>query len=182
MQLWVIDGWMSAQRAAELTVEVVFLDMVTLDRTFHQELHSTVGEQPNTDIRQIEMVFEQFCEAFGTGLLQHLLQHVRGATVADKDPVILGDRGIKPKSIAHHVSIGDRSYALSSTDIDIAADNHRSQTFGSLSHHTLIERQLQVKQGLRQSLATLPTENGDGGENLATGGIRGQSATLSACM
>ena len=96
--------------------------------------------------------------------------------------MVLRDSSIKPQSVAHHIGIGDRTDALGSTDIHIATDYHRGQTLRGLLHHPFIERQLKVEQGLRQSLATLPTEHGDRGQYLTTGGIGGQSATLSTGM
>ena len=66
MQLGVVDGRMGAQRTAELAVEIVFLKASRASRTsrtshttLHEQLHGAVGEQPDTDIRQIEMVFQK---------------------------------------------------------------------------------------------------------------------------
>ena len=143
---------MGAQGTAELGVEVVFFDG-ELSRpgvlgAFHQQLDSAVAEQPDANIGQVEMVFQQFRQALSIRLLQHHLQHIRRTTVTDKNTVVLGNRGVEPQAIAHHIGIGDSANALCCADIHIATDYHGGQSLRGLRHHTLVEGQLQVEQGL----------------------------------
>ena len=85
--------------------------------------------------------------------------------------MVLGYFGSEPQAIAHHVGIGDGLERLGSADVDIAADNHRAQTLGRLVHDALIEGHLQGEQVLRQALAALPSEHGNGREYLARRGV-----------
>ena len=128
------------------------------------------------------MLLQQFRQPLCTRLLQHHLQHIGCTAVADKHTMILGDRGVEPQAVAHHVGIGNGAYALCCADIYVAADYHRGQPVGSLRHHSLIERQLQVEQGLCQPLSAFPAEHRNGCQYLATGGIRRQTAALSTGM
>ena len=96
--------------------------------------------------------------------------------------MVLGNGRIQPQSVAYHVRIRYLPDALSSPDIDVPADYHGRQPVRSLSHHTLIERQLQVEQCLRQLLSPFPAEHGYGSQYLATGSIRRQATALTARM
>ena len=184
LQLRVVDGRLSAQGAAEIGVQVIFADASppSIHRPPHEQLHGTVAEQPDADVRQVEMVLLQFGQPLDAGLLQHLLQHAGRPAVADEDTMILGNGGVEPQAIAHHVGLGNLSYALGSTDIDVAADNHRCQTLRSLFHQSFVERQLQVEERLRQLLSTLPAEYGNRCQHLAADGIGRQALAASAGM
>ena len=128
------------------------------------------------------MVFQQFGEPLCRGLLQHLLQHVGRTAVADEYTMILGYRSIQPKSVAHHIGIGNIAQALGSTNIYVATDYHRSESRRGLLHHSLIKRQLQVHQSLRQALAAFPAEHRNRCQDLAADSIGGQALALSASM
>ena len=189
-QLRVVDGGMRTQRTTELGIEVVLLQErrspcgrnAGRSAALFQQLHGPVGEQPDADVGQVEMVLQQLRQLFRSRLLQHLLQHTGCPSVAHEDAVVPGDSGIEPQAVAHHVGIGYSIQPLCRTDVDIAADYHRGQPGGSLLHDALIERQLQVEQRLRKLLAALPPEHGYGGQYLAAGSIRRQPAALSAGM
>ena len=187
-QFFIIDGGVGAQRAAKLRVKVVFFKGELSGRTagnsraLHEQLDRLVAQQPDADVRQVEMVFLQHCQLFHAGFLQHLLQHARRLTATDEDTMVLGDGGIEPQAIADHIGLGHLTQSLCGTDIHVATDNHGCQTIGCLFHDSFIERQLQVEQCLREALATLPTEHGDGRQYLAADSIRRQSAALSAGM
>ena len=102
--------------------------------------------------------------------------------VTDEDTMILGDGGIEPQAVAHHVGVRNLSDALCCADIHVAADYHRMEARRSLLHDALIERQLQVEQRLRQALAALPAEHGDRCQYLAADGVGWQTAALTASM
>ena len=128
------------------------------------------------------MLLQQVGQRANRRFLQHLLEHGWRFAVAHEYTVVLGNRSVQPQSITNHIGLGDGSDTLCCPDIDIAADYHGGQSLGGLLHHALIERQLQVEQGLRQALATLPSENGQRGQNLAAGRIGWQAPALPACM
>ena len=144
VQFRVVNGRMCAQRTTKLRIQVIFVYLCApgIHRTFHQQLHSTVAQQPDADISQIEVVLQQRSQRFGTGFLEHHLQNVGCTLVTDKHPVVFGDRRIQPQAVANHIGIGNLSDALGSPDIYITADYHCRQPVWSLCHHTLVERQL----------------------------------------
>ena len=128
------------------------------------------------------MIFQQLGEFLCRRFLQHLLQHVGRTTVTDEDPVVLGHGSIKPQTIANHICIRNFAKSLGGTDIYVATDNHCRQSRRSLLHHTLIERQLQIHQRLREALASFPAKHRDRRQHLSTDSIGWQALALSAGM
>ena len=133
----------------------------------HEQAHGTVTEQPHSDISQIEMVVLQLLELTDGGFLQHTLQHLRRTAVADEDAMMAGHRGVEPDAIADDVGLRDWRQWLRGADEDIAADHHRVEPAGGRLHDVLIEGQLERQQVLRKSLSALPSEDGDGCQDLA---------------
>ena len=105
-----------------------------------QELHSFIGEQPDTDVCEVIMILLELRERLYGGLLEHLLHHRGGAAVADEHAVILCHRGIEPQSIAHHIRLWNRLERLCGTNEYIAADHHRMNIVRCHLHHLLVER------------------------------------------
>ena len=126
------------------------------------------------------MVLEQLAQHGWRGLLQHALQLRGPLPRGDKHAVVLGNLGAQPQPVAHHVGLGDGLQGLCGADIDVAAHHHGVQPGRCSRHDSLVERQLQLQQVLRKPLSALPAEHGQGGENLARGGIGRQSAALPA--
>ena len=151
LQFRVVNGGIGPQRTTELRIQIVFAETGSpnIHRFLLQQPHRLVAQHPDADIRQIEVVLQQFRQRLRRRLLQHLLQDVRRTAVAHEYPVVLGDRGVQPQAVTHHIGLGNLSDALGSTDIHVATDNHRRQTAWRLCHHPLIQRQLQVHQRLR---------------------------------
>ena len=182
-QLRVVNQRIRAQRATKLIIEIIRLQLRLIGPTaFHEQTDSTVAENPYADIRQVIMLLLKFLQFLNTGLLEHLLQHLRRATVGHKDAMILGHAGIQPQTITHHVCLRHRRQGLSGGDEHIATNNHGIQAVGRLRHHLFIERQLQGQEILRQTLSPLPSEHRDGREYLARRGIGRQATTLPASM
>ena len=166
-----------AQGTAELRVEVVFF-LTAL----YQQGNGLITEEPDTDIRQIEMILLKLSERLYRGFLEHLLQHRGRLAIADEHPVILRHRGIEPETIAHHIGIGNRLQGLGGPDEDIATDHHRMQALRRSSHHLLIQRQLHTHQVLREFLTPFPTEHRQRHQHLTRNGIAGQTLALSTSM
>ena len=171
VDLGVVDGGVGAETAAKLAVHVIVGHLAVAHRAAHEHLDGAVGQQPHADVGQIEMLFLQLTQRLHRWLLKHTLELGGSLVGRDKDAVVLGYFGSEPQAIAHHVGIGDGLERLGSADVDIAADNHRAQTLGRLVHDALIEGHLQGEQVLRQALAALPSEHGNGREYLARRGV-----------
>ena len=96
--------------------------------------------------------------------------------------MVLGQRGVHPQTVAHHIGLRDGLQGLGRTDIDIATGNQGIQPLGGLLHDALVKGQLQREEVLPQPLSLGPTEDGYGSQYLARRGIAGQAAALSASV
>ena len=188
LQFRVVNRRIGPQCTTEFRIQIVFAEIhaigspVARSAALLQQPHRLVAQHPDADIRQVEVVLQQLRQRLRRRLLQHLFQDVRRTAVAHEHPVVLGDRGVQPQTVTHHIGLRNLSDALGSTDIHVAADNHRRQTARRLFHHPLIQRQLQVHQRLRQPLTALPAEYGNRRQHLATDSIRRQPLALSSGM
>ena len=135
-QLVISHRWVGAKATSEFRVEVVLLEGRGSNRrafyggsgygaALHQQLDGTVGEKPDANIGEVEVVLEELGKPFDRWFLKHALQYIRCPSVADENPMVLGNRGIKPETIAHHIGIGNSAYALCGTDVHVTTDNHR---------------------------------------------------------
>ncbi len=83
--------WIGTQRTAKFRIKVVFPELGFFCPTlFHQQFNCLVAQQPDADIRQIEMLFLQFAKGLHRGFLQHVFQYGRCLTAADEYPMVLG--------------------------------------------------------------------------------------------
>ena len=130
------------------------------------------------------MALLQLLQLLHTGFLQHPLQHLRRLPVGHEHAVMAGHGSVEPQPIAHHVGLRHRRQLRPTAlaDEHVATHHHRVQPLGGLFHDLLIEWQLQREQILAKTLASLPSEHGDGRQNLSRRGIGWQPSALSAGM
>ena len=195
----VVERGMRAQRTSEVGIQVVEGHLLArngrqrlpaveprhgIDRNAarHEQTDGTVAEQPDADVGQIELLPLERLKLFHGRLLKHLAQDMRRRTVGNEDTVIAGHGSIEPKAVADDIGLGHRRQRLRGADVDIATDDHRVESLGRHRHDALVERQLERQEVLRQTLASLPPEHGDGRQDFPRRRIAGQSAALSAGM
>ena len=92
LQFLVSNQWICTQGASEFGIEVVLFEVRWTrftNASLHQQLYSLVAEQPDTNIRQIEMIFLYLAKCLYRGLLQHFLQYRRCTTITHKHTMIL---------------------------------------------------------------------------------------------
>ena len=148
-ELLIAEGGVGAKTASEVGVEVVGSDTHPLappcreEGLLHQQLDGAVAKQPHADIGEVEVVVKQFVECLDRRFLQHAFQHGWVFARRNKYSVILGNLGIEPQAVAHHVDIGNGLQRLRGTNEYVAAHHHRMQVVGSHRHDAFIERHLQ---------------------------------------
>ena len=182
----VLHARLVAESAAELAVHVVVhhLDrgyVRSVGRTLHEHFHGAVGENPYTDVGEVEVVGEQCGECLHRRLLKHTLQLGWLFARTDEHAVVLRYLRAEPQTVAYDVRIlGYRLQRFGGAYVHVAAHYHRVQTAWGDVHDALVERHLQRQQVLVQTLSAFPAEHWQRCKYLARWSVRRQSATLSA--
>ncbi len=109
--------------------------MITL---LHQKRDGTVGEEPDTDVGEVEMIALEVGESLDGWFLEHLLQDRGSLTATDKHTMVLRHRGIEPKTITNDISLRNRLQGLRGTDEHITTDHHRMDIVGCHRHHLFV--------------------------------------------
>ena len=155
---------------------------ISFHAALHEQADGTVAEEPDADVGEVEMILLQRLQLVDRRFLEHLLEDLRRALVGHEHAVVLGNVGTEPEAIADHVGLRYRRQGLRGADEHVATDHHGVETLWGFLHHLLEEGQLQREQVLRQTLAALPAEHGQGGEDFSGRGIGWQSAALTTGM
>ena len=109
--------------------------MITL---LHQKRDGTVGEEPDTDVGEVEMIALEIGEGLDGRFLEHLFQDRGSLTATDKDTVVLRHGGIEPETITDDISLRDGLQGLRGTDEHITTDHHRMDVVGCHRHHLFV--------------------------------------------
>ena len=182
VQLLIDNLRIFTQSQTKFRIHIIERKFTLLIRTFHQKFYRPVAQQPNADIHQEIMRFHQRPQFFYRWFLKHVIQLVRCRPRRDKYTMVLCKTRIHPQAITHHVRFRDLLQRLARTDIHIPTGNQRMQGIRRFLHNLLIQRQLQRKEILRQSLATRPTENRNRCQHLTRRCIPRQSTALTTRM
>ena len=182
VQLLVDNAGMFAQREAKVGIHVVIGQLSVRVRTLDEQFDGPVAQKPDADVHQEKVGFHQAAQFFDRGFLQHEVELVGISSRGNKNTVVLGQVGVYPQAIAHHIGLGNRLQGLGGTDIDIAAGNQGMQGLGSFLQNLLIERQLEGQEVLRQALSAGPPKYRYRGEHLARRRIARQTTALATGM
>ena len=171
------------QCQSEVTVEIIKPQRITsCIRTFPQQLHCTVAQQPQADVHQKEMRMRQILQFTQQRFLKHAVQFTGSLPPGGKDPVSRSQRRIHPKAVADHVRFRDLLQRLVRMNVYVAAHHHRTQRSRRLLHNLLVERQLKRQQILRETLPPGPAKHRHRETDLSRHCIGRQPAALSPRM
>ena len=174
---------MQTQSATHFTIKVVIHALsLCIHRPLAQQFHSTIRQQPNTDIHQCKVGGRKRIELFQTRFLEHKIQLRWIILRHHKHPVMRSLRGFSPESIANHVSFRHFLQRLRGSCVDISARHQRMQRSRSRRHDAFIEGNLQIQQRLIDALSSSPTKHRNGEHHLAARCISRQSSTLSTSV
>ena len=93
-------------------------------------MHGAVGKQPHADIHHGIVGLHEPRLLFGRRLLQHEVEHIGVLAAHHKHAVMRSLLHVGPKSVAHHVGIGDILQRLGGTQVHVAAGNEGAQPGG----------------------------------------------------
>ena len=93
-------------------------------------MHGAVGKQPHADIHHGIVGLHEPRLLFGRRLLQHEVEHIRVFAAHHKHAMMRSLLHVGPKSVAHHVGIGDILQRLGGTQVHVAAGNEGAQPGG----------------------------------------------------
>ena len=180
--LSICGGRILAEGLAKVAIEVVVQYLASLAGTLaHEQVDGFVGKQPDAYVHKEQVAVHQLSQLLHRGLLKHEVEHLGRLPLGKEHTVVLGQGGVYPKSVAHHIGIGNL-LQLACTDINVARCYQSAETGRCGIHDALVQRQLQLQEVLAYALSALPTEYGNGGENLATGRIARQTTALASGM
>ena len=139
-QFGVVESGVQPERTAEIGVKVIVVDALhallrqqpvgRFAALAHQEMHGAVGKQPHADIHHGIVRLHEPRLLFGRRLLQHEIEHIRVFAAHHEHAVMRSLLHVGPKSVAHHVGIGDFLQRLGGTQVHVAAGNEGAQPGG----------------------------------------------------
>ena len=112
-------GWVLAKSLSKVAIQIIVQYLAILAGTLmHEQIDGFVGKQPYTNIHKEQMAVHQFAQLLHRRLLENEIKHLWSLSLGKEHTMILGQRGINPKSIAHDIGIGNL-LQLAGTDIYI---------------------------------------------------------------